>query len=220
MKRPDTQEEAEKSSALEIILLGNPEVGKSSLVEHFTENGSVQPSYPTTNTQTKEKVIEIDNETIRVKITEAGEKGMEDLTHQTQSPKSSVAALVVFDVTNRKSFDDAWVWITQFTLMNKFDPENSIILVGNKTDLEEKRKVSTEEGAVFAKNYGVEFIETSAKTGEGVEEAFILAAKAISSKQKTSRNNPTFVERVKSEEKKTRIKKSKVEGLFTKINWN
>jgi Ras-related protein Rab-2A len=65
----------------------------------------------------------------------------------------------------------------------------NITLVGNKTDLATKRVVTTEEGAEFARTHGLNFVETSAKTGDNVEEAFLTTAREIYRKMSSGQIN-------------------------------
>ena len=84
--------------------------------------------------------------------------------------KGKNGILVVYDITNRQSFDDINFWLNE---IEKIANKNTVILlVGNKCDLEDERKVSFQEGKDFADNNGIKFIETSAKTNQNVDEAF------------------------------------------------
>ena len=87
--------------------------------------------------------------------------------------KNGDGFIVVYSIDNRFSFEDATNFIDQtLRLRDQKAEEVPILIVGNKKDLEENRQVKTREGAALAKKYGVDFIETSAKTGENIEEAF------------------------------------------------
>ena len=84
--------------------------------------------------------------------------------------KGKNGILVVYDITNRQSFDDINFWLNE---IEKIANKNTVLLlVGNKCDLEDERKVSFQEGKDFADNNGIKFIETSAKTNQNVDEAF------------------------------------------------
>ena len=81
--------------------------------------------------------------------------------------------IVVYSISDRMSFEEVTSLIDQILrVKNQQVEEVAILIVGNKKDLEEKRQVKTREGAELAKKYGVNFIETSAKTGENIEEVF------------------------------------------------
>ena len=84
--------------------------------------------------------------------------------------KGKNGIVVVYDITNRQSFDDINFWLNE---IEKIANKNTVLLlVGNKCDLEDERKVSFQEGKDFADNNGIKFIETSAKTNQNVDEAF------------------------------------------------
>ena len=86
--------------------------------------------------------------------------------------KGKNGILVVYDITNRQSFDDINFWLNE---IEKIANKNTVLLlVGNKCDLEDERKVSFQEGKDFADNNGMKFIETSAKTNQNVDEAFAI----------------------------------------------
>ena len=84
--------------------------------------------------------------------------------------KGKNGILVVYDITNRQSFDDINFWLNE--IKEKANKNTVLLLVGNKCDLEDERKVSFQEGKDFADNNGIKFIETSAKTNQNVDEAF------------------------------------------------
>ena len=84
--------------------------------------------------------------------------------------KGSKGVLIVYDITNYSSFESVDRWINEFRM--KSEENSAIILVGNKNDIEEERKVTKEEGEEKAKKYNLAFFETSAKDGKNVEEAF------------------------------------------------
>jgi small GTP-binding protein len=85
-------------------------------------------------------------------------------------------ALVIYDVTNRKSFDKLDEWTISFREARGDEP---LLLIGNKIDLENRVKVSEEEGKEYANAHELDFLLTSAKTGETVETAFKELIKKI-----------------------------------------
>ena len=89
------------------------------------------------------------------------------------SVQRSHSCAVIYDVTNRSSFEYA-----QF-LLDNINPRLSALLIGNKTDLNEQRKVSFLEGRLLAKIHKVQFVETSAKTASNVDEAIQLFVQSV-----------------------------------------
>jgi small GTP-binding protein len=85
-------------------------------------------------------------------------------------------ALLIFDVTQSKSFEKLRDWIQDFKLAREDEP---IIMIGNKNDLKGKNQISDKEAMDFAKEFNMEFISTSAKIGTNVEEAFNNMIKTI-----------------------------------------
>ena len=85
--------------------------------------------------------------------------------------------MIVYDITNGNSFRNISKWIED---IQEYSPETiTLVLVGNKVDLVDQRKVAYEEGEEFANKKGILFEETSALTGENVEEIFIKSAESI-----------------------------------------
>ena len=90
---------------------------------------------------------------------------------------STKGILIVYDVTEKESFDALNFWMKSF---KENANKNAIcLIIGNKIDLENKRVIGYDEGKKFAEKYGVKFIETSAKSAVGVNEAFYSVAKEI-----------------------------------------
>ena len=94
--------------------------------------------------------------------------------------KNSVCALVVYDISSRDSFNSVSTWIEDFK--NQSPTTVSIIRVGNKSDLNDRRQVNTEEGQELANKLGIQFYETSAKTGDNVNEIFYNSVDEIAKK--------------------------------------
>jgi len=88
----------------------------------------------------------------------------------------AIGALLVCDISIRNSFEELKTWLETIRIKND---KLVVLLVGNKSDLNTKRKVSREEGEEFAKNHGLSFIETSAQSGENVEAAFTKLAELV-----------------------------------------
>ena len=99
------------------------------------------------------------------------------------SVKNAQGLLLAYDITMRSTFEDLNQWISQ--IKNGQDISIfPIVIVGCKFDLEDKRKVSTEEGQQLAEKYNLTFFETSALTGKGVKEVFTTLIQKIYDRNK------------------------------------
>jgi small GTP-binding protein len=128
----------------------------------------------------KLKNIEVDNKKVKLQIWDtAGQERFRTIT--TSYYKGAQAIVVVFDITDKDSFEHVKNWMAD---VDKFAKEGVLrILVGNKCDLEHKRQVSVENGKELASKYGIQFLETSAKETVNIEKLFEDATKSFLSKQ-------------------------------------
>lgn len=124
----------------------------------------------------KLKNIISNNKKVKLQIWDtAGQERFKTIT--TSYYKGAQAIVIVYDVTDQDSFDHLKNWMSD---IDKFAKEGIMkILVGNKVDLTEKRVISTEQGKDFARKYGIEYIETSAKVANNIDELFQSAAKTF-----------------------------------------
>mmetsp|Transcript_10426 Transcript_10426/g.17047 ORF Transcript_10426/g.17047 Transcript_10426/m.17047 type:complete len:212 (-) Transcript_10426:287-922(-) len=161
------------------IIIGDTGVGKSCLLLQFTDK-RFQPVHDLTiGVEFGARMITIDNKQIKLQIWDtAGQESFRSITRSYY--RGAAGALLVYDITRRETFNHLASWLDDARQHSNKDM--TIILIGNKSDLESKRAVSLEEGQAFAKENGLIFLETSAKTAQNVEEAFIDTAKEIYSK--------------------------------------
>ena len=125
------------------------------------------------------KNVEIRNKAYRIQIWDtAGQENFRSITRAYY--KNSVCALVVYDISSRDSFNNVSTWIED--CKNQSPKTIFMVLVGNKSDLADRRQVNTEEGQELADKYGMQFYETSAKTGENVDTIFLNSADEIAKK--------------------------------------
>ncbi len=153
-----------------ILLIGSGGVGKTSLVNQFVHSTFTKSYLHTIGMQPSQKYMKIQNTNICLSIFDiAGDKSFQKLREMFY--RGSKGALVTFDLTNKDSFYEAETWLTE--AKNKVK-DQLFILVGNKNDLK-NRMVSKEEGMKMAKKLKcVKYIETSALTGDFVDESFTM----------------------------------------------
>ncbi|XP_025023122.1 ras-related protein Rab-2B isoform X3 [Python bivittatus] len=121
-------------------------------------------------------MITIENKKIKLQIWDtAGQESFRSITRSYY--RGAAGALLVYDITRRETFNHLYSWLED--ARQHSNAHMVIMLIGNKSDLENRRAVQKEEGEAFAREHGMVFMETSAKTAANVEEAFLNTAKAI-----------------------------------------
>eukprot|EP01120_Amphizonella_sp_Union-15-10_P000749 TRINITY_DN1077_c0_g1_i1.p1 TRINITY_DN1077_c0_g1~~TRINITY_DN1077_c0_g1_i1.p1 ORF type:complete len:201 (-),score=25.82 TRINITY_DN1077_c0_g1_i1:126-728(-) len=158
------------------IIVGNSGVGKSCLLLQFTEKRFQTSHDVTIGVEFGSRTVTLQDKQVKLQIWDtAGQEKFRSITRSYY--RGAAGALLVYDITRRESFDKLSEWLDD---CRKYSNSNIvIILIGNKCDLEGNRQVSIEEGEQFAKRNGLTFMETSAKSSQNVEDAFINTANAI-----------------------------------------
>ena len=152
-----------------IILIGDTSVGKTNILTKYLSDEFDPNSKATVGVEFGTKNFKIENKIVKVQIWDtAGQERYRSITNAYY--KGAKGAFIVYDIANKKTFDDIEKWISD--LRTNSDENLSIILIGNKTDLNDKREVTTEEGKNKAELYKFAFIETSAFNGNNIEKAF------------------------------------------------
>ena len=164
---------------LKYIIIGDAAVGKSNLLLRFSQDDFKSEYQLTIGVEFGAKNLDIDNKKYRLQIWDtAGQENYRSITRAYY--KNSVCAILVYDITNRDSFEHISSWIEDCLAQS---PKTVfMVLVGNKSDLSEKRKVSVEEGQQMARNHNLLFFESSAKTGDNVDRIFEVSAQEINKK--------------------------------------
>ncbi|KAN0133443.1 ras-related protein rab-18 [Lactarius tabidus] len=169
--RANTQATGTDSLNIKLLVLGVGSVGKSSLLLRFTDQQWLPEGEmdPTIGVDTYVHKLDVKGKRVNLNIWDtAGDERLRALT--TSYYRGSQAIILVYDVTNRDSFESVLWW---FSERNQYAPERAVkMIVGNKSDKSHLRQVTEAEGAAIAAQNKCLFIEASAKTAEGVRETF------------------------------------------------
>jgi Ras-related protein Rab-2A len=150
-------------------------VGKSCLLLQFTDKRFRTDHDLTIGVEFGARLVNIGGKQIKLQIWDtAGQESFRSITRSYY--RGATGALLVYDISRRDTFNHLTRWLDE--ARQHANPKMVIMLIGNKSDLE-KREVSYEEGENFAKENGLIFLETSAKTAQNVEEAFLKTAQKI-----------------------------------------
>eukprot|EP01084_Bolivina_argentea_P050421 92707_1 len=166
--------------AFKLVVVGDAEVGKTNLIKRLKCN-EFDPNYVSTFVDHIGCYINVDKYIIKLNLCDISGSNTSFNATMMQSIYDKVdGILLVFDITNRKSFDNIqnkWTkQIKQYATTTKYFDELILLLVGNKCDLTNEKKVSYDE---INKEYNMQFIETSAKDSVNVESAFVMISKQI-----------------------------------------
>jgi Ras-related protein Rab-8A len=170
-----------------LILVGDSGVGKTCILVRFSEDAFNSTFISTIGIDFKIRTVDIEGKKIKLQIWDtAGQERFRSI--MTCYYRGAMGIMLVYDVTAEKSFDNIRNWIRNIEENATADVEKMIL--GNKCDLEESRVVSRERGQLLADEHQVKFMETSAKSGQNVEIAFMNLAKDI--KNKMDRKNVSY----------------------------
>ncbi|KAG0017398.1 GTP-binding protein [Podila clonocystis] len=187
-----TPKSASYDYLIKLLLIGDSGVGKSCLLLRFSDD-SFTPSFITTiGIDFKIRTIELDGKRIKLQIWDtAGQERFRTIT--TAYYRGAMGILLVYDVTDERSFSNIRNW---FSNVEQHASEGvNKILIGNKCDMLDKKVVQKDQGQTLADEFGIKFLETSAKSNICVEEAFFSLARDIKKRMidtQTSQNqNPS-----------------------------
>jgi small GTP-binding protein len=169
---------------IQVIIVGESSVGKTSIMTKYCTGSFTHQHLATAGLDYFTRDEKVESRIIRLKIWDtAGQEQFKSLTRNFY--KNSDGAIVVFDVSNRNSFDKVQEWIQ--SIYDSANENVKLILVGNKIDL--KREVSHDEGKKFADSYNLGYFETSAKENIGINEMIKKLLADILSNLKKSTDN-------------------------------
>lgn len=159
------------ASENKIVILGDAGTGKTALLARWADGGMSRAQAPTVGAAYRMIMFQHEGQSYPLHIWDTA--GQE--TYRSTSPiycRDARAAMLVFDLTNHETFENLGVW--RQILAGESDAQ--FIIVGNKCDLVEERAVDAGEARSYAKSLGVHYFETSALTGDTVDEAFVDVA--------------------------------------------
>ena len=179
----------------QLLIIGDTAVGKTSIISRYA-NGTFKEEYIATvglDYSIKQEII--DDKSIQIKIWDtAGQERFKSLTQNYF--RNAEGVILTFDVTSTESFGNLKYWISSFKEnMEKKNIFIPVIIIGNKIDLVDSREINKEDAEKFSKEKNYKYFETSAKTGEGVDEAIkelvnqVLKQNGQKDDQKETRNS-------------------------------
>jgi Ras-related protein Rab-1A len=162
-----------------VIVCGDPSVGKTSTILRITDNAFIRTYIPTLGVSISEKQLKVDGDYVNLIFWDIAGQGKFELMRR-HFYQGAEAVIVIFDLTNRDTFESVSEWYKD--IKNHLEIGESTVvgfILGNKEDLVNERKISTEEALELAKNNNTDYIESSAKTGKNIEEILYKLAESI-----------------------------------------
>jgi len=159
-----------------LLLIGDSGVGKSCLLLRFADDTYTESYISTIGVDFKIRTIELDGKTIKLQIWDtAGQERFRTITSSYY--RGAHGIIVVYDVTDLESFNNVKQWLQE---IERYACENvNKLLVGNKSDMVQKKIIDFSTAKEYADNIGIPFLETSAKDSTNVEQAFLTMAAEI-----------------------------------------
>ena len=164
-----------------VVIVGDSGVGKTNLIGRYLKNEYKQDTKATVGVEFGEKKYDINGLKIKAQLWDtAGQERYKAITSMYY--KGAKGSLIVFDLSSKSTFVNAEKWYNE--IKKATDPSINLILIGNKSDLKDKRQVTSEEGENKAKEMGIAYMETSALNSENVDKAFNWLIEEITKKMK------------------------------------
>ena len=169
--------DASEPPLYKILLLGDSTVGKTCFLLRYVDDSFLDLHMATIGLDYRLKTLILEEQKIvKVQLWDtAGQDKFRAITRNYYKGASGI--ILIFDVTNIKSYENIKKWINE--IKEEISEKVAIVLIGNKIDNVQERKISREQGDKLASEIGVKFFETSAKTGEGINESVFFLVKKI-----------------------------------------
>ena len=176
-----------KEYSFKIIIVGDISVGKTSIINRFVDNKFTEGIKSTLVNENLKKKIRIDNSTIvTLNIWDTiGDERFRILTHQFY--QDSHGALLIFDITNKETFNKLEIWIKD--IIQNTPPDCILMIIGNKYDLNENREISYDDANILSQRFNIFYYEVSAKNGNNIALAFEQLTYRIIDKQREEEKN-------------------------------
>jgi Ras-related protein Rab-11A len=152
-----------------VILVGDASVGKTNILNRYIRDDFSIETKSTVGVEFGSKKLKIKGSNVKAQIWDtAGQERYKSITNAYY--KGSKGSFIVFDISRKETFQNVDRWIGE--IRNNADNDTTILLIGNKSDLEDQRKVSQEEAKSKAEQYSIAYMETSALQSTNIEKAF------------------------------------------------
>lgn len=159
-------------SGYKIVVLGSSGVGKTAILQRLVDGTFTEDSGSTVGVEFKTYMLSLDNQANPIRLNIWDTAGQERFRAVSRTYfRNAVGAILVFAIDDTQSFAALDSWLCE--LHQQASPNCTVVLVGNKTDNEGDREVTVAQAEEFAARHDLQFLETSAKKGAGVTEAFV-----------------------------------------------
>jgi len=178
---------AEYDYLFKMLLVGDSGVGKSTLLHRLIDDDYSGSFVSTIGVDLMIKSLQVDNKSVKLQIWDtAGQERFRTITRSFY--RGAQGCLLIYDVTDRESFDNVHQWLDDIRTYTR--PDTIVLLVASKCDQQSRRVVSQGEGEDLARSCGLRFIETSAKSAHNVEKAFAMLAAELKARAPTVPEKP------------------------------
>lgn len=200
----------ESHEIIKLVLLGDPSVGKTCYFMRYSSDQFTPDHLTTIGVDYYLNEVEVDEKTkIHIQLWDtAGQERFRTITKN--YIKGAQGILLVYDITNRKSYENLAVWMKQ---IHDIAIDNiQTLLIGNKCDLKDKRQVSIEEGKAKANEFGIDYYEISAKENKNIVEVLNILAKRTYKEYLQAKEKETIYQERKRLQEIEKEKKMKKKG--------
>jgi small GTP-binding protein len=173
------------SGNFKFIVIGSSGVGKTAILKRLVDDVFTQESQSTIGVEFIATTVDVGGTSVKLQIWDtAGQERFRSIAKAYF--RSAVGVILVFDLTDRKSFEDLNGWLND--VHSLCDPNAVVTLIGNKSDLTKERAISQSEAESFAKMHQLTYLETSALGGDNIQEAFQRTAETVYRKSSKDKN--------------------------------